>query len=129
MAIFGNNGIPFFAFLWFTTIGDWSAKLAPLSQPIEGNRFPAALYRRLQCVFVSNSDWLIASFSSVVIGHSKLLLLSFWFYDTQLKLALRFKSARIRFESVICSNLSFKFQSEAYSEHYIGFGGAIYHFF
>ena len=63
--------------LWFcfTSFCDWPAKHAPRSQPINSktktNRaFLARVFPRRLHVFASISDWLIAFFVSVVIGHS-----------------------------------------------------------
>ena len=63
----------------FTTLCDWLAKLAPLSQPMTNktktNRdllarvFPRLVLVKVN-VFVLSSDWLIELFSSVVIGQS-----------------------------------------------------------
>ena len=57
---------------------DWLAKLAPLSQPMRSktktNGVSCSLAFSRACrrlhVFDSNSDWLIALFTSVVIGQS-----------------------------------------------------------
>ena len=58
----------------FTTLCDWFKKLAPPAQPIrcKTNRdLVARVFRawRRSRVFASSSDWFIALFSFVVIGH------------------------------------------------------------
>ena len=61
-----------------TTLCDWLAKLAPLSQPMgiqtKTNRILAARafsrdWRQLH-VFASNSDWHVVLFTSAAIGQS-----------------------------------------------------------
>ena len=80
---------------FIATLCDWLENLTTLDQPIRSktktNRdlfhaFSRA-WRRLQ-VFASSSDWFIGLSASVVIGQSNYSV-SFWFYDTQLKIALK----------------------------------------
>ena len=57
----------------FTTLCDWLAKLAPVSQPIK-NKITRAFSRAWRHIFASNSDWFIALLVSVVTGDSNSLL-------------------------------------------------------
>ena len=63
-----------FALVCFTTICDWLAKFGPLSQSMRNKTSRDSLARvfprLIPVTCISNSDWIVAMFTSAVIAQS-----------------------------------------------------------